>query len=113
MRKLDDKVAIVTGASRGIGSAIAMRLAAEGSRVALVARSLHPGSTAPFAGSLEETAERIRALGGECLCIAADLTDSGQRRDIVAQTSERFGGRGYPTNRITWTVASSSGYVAV
>lgn len=90
-KRLNDKVAIVTGASRGIGAAIAVRLAAEGARVVLVARSLEPGSHR-LPGSLEETAARIEGLGGQCLCIAADLADLQRRSHIMPQTIERFGG---------------------
>ena len=57
---LTGKVAIVTGASRGIGAAIARRFAAEGARVAIVARSLEPGSGGHLAGSLAEVAARHR-----------------------------------------------------
>ena len=64
---LTGKVAIVTGASRGIGAAIARRFAAEGARVAIVARSLEPGSGGHLAGSLAEVAADIAADGGTAL----------------------------------------------
>jgi NAD(P)-dependent dehydrogenase (short-subunit alcohol dehydrogenase family) len=90
-KRLEGKVAIITGASRGIGSATAVRLAAEGARVALVARTEKPGER-KLAGSLEQTARRIEALGGECVLITADLVDPAKRRHIVPETIRRFGG---------------------
>jgi NAD(P)-dependent dehydrogenase (short-subunit alcohol dehydrogenase family) len=69
------KVVLVTGASRGIGAGIAQRCAAEGAKVALVARSLEPGSGGHLAGSLQETAQRIRDDGGVAHEIVADLAD--------------------------------------
>lgn len=101
-QRLRNKVAIVTGASRGIGAAIAVRLAAEGARVALVARSVEAGSS-KLPGSLEETAGRIRSLGGECLCIGANLAEPGQRAHVVPQTLERFGGVDILINNAAWS----------
>src|SRR5437660_504859 len=60
---LDGKVAIVTGASRGIGAEIARRFAREGAAVAVAARTTDTG-TSPFPGTIAETTEQIRAAGG-------------------------------------------------
>ncbi|SFP51998.1 Short-chain dehydrogenase [Geopseudomonas sagittaria] len=87
---LTNKVAIITGASRGIGAAIAERFAAEGARVVITARTSEPGGRMP--GSLQETAERIRARGGECLSVTGDLAKEEDRERIMAQTLEHFGG---------------------
>ena len=79
--KLDGKIAIVTGTSRGLGQAIAVGLAEAGADVALVHRS---------AGA--ETEERILALGRRAITIRADLAESGAAAAIVAETVERLGG---------------------
>jgi NAD(P)-dependent dehydrogenase (short-subunit alcohol dehydrogenase family) len=89
---LTHKVALVTGASRGIGAAIARRFAAEGARVAIVARSLEPGSGGHLAGSLAEVAAGIADDGGTALPIAADLSDPGcDREGLVARVAAELG----------------------
>ncbi|HLS80499.1 MAG TPA: SDR family NAD(P)-dependent oxidoreductase [Steroidobacter sp.] len=100
-KRLAGKIAIVTGASRGIGGATALRLAAEGARVVLVARTLQSGERR-LAGSLAETAQRIEALGAECLVIRADLADPAKRSHVVPETVERFGGVDILINNAAW-----------
>ena len=97
---LKNKVAIITGASRGIGAAIAERFAAEGAKVVITARTLEADGKLP--GSLNETAERIRARGGECHCVQADLTDSIDRARIVPEALARFGGVDILVNNAAW-----------
>lgn len=78
------KVAIVTGASRKIGRAIALALAGQGAKVVVHARN----SQDQIAG----VAEEIRALGGEALPFLADVTDQASVKALVSGTLERFGG---------------------
>ena len=98
---LAGRVAIITGASRGIGAAIARRFAAEGAKVAIVARTAEPGGKLP--GSLIETAESIRAAGGECLMIQSDLADPVDRARIVPETVAHFGKLDILVNNAAWS----------
>lgn len=97
---LQNKIAIITGASRGIGAGIAERFAAEGAKVVLVARTSAPGGKLP--GSLDETAARIRAKGGDCLCIQADLGSETDRERIVSETVAHYGGVDILVNNAAW-----------
>lgn len=93
MDKCNGRVAIVTGASRGMGKAIAIRLAAEGAAVCVTGRSAEPGSH-ELGGSLRETVEQIAAAGGRATAVAADLSDPGFDRATVVKAAEDAFGAG-------------------
>lgn len=80
--RLEDRVAIVTGAGSGIGEAAARTFAREGARVVLVGRREAP---------LRSNAEVIARAGGEAIVVAADVSSSGDVERIVADTLDRFG----------------------
>jgi NADP-dependent 3-hydroxy acid dehydrogenase YdfG len=81
-KKLAGKVAIVTGASSGIGEATALALAAEGAAVAIAARR---------SDRLEALAARISDQGGTVLAVTADVSDEAQIADVVSKTQTEFG----------------------
>jgi citronellol/citronellal dehydrogenase len=82
--------AIVTGASRGIGAATAIRLAAEGANVAITARTVDKHDH--LAGSLNETADAMRAFGGKVVLVVGDMADENDRARIVPEAVEALGG---------------------
>jgi NAD(P)-dependent dehydrogenase (short-subunit alcohol dehydrogenase family) len=87
--KLIDRVAIVTGASRGIGKAIAIALSEEGAQVVVAARTcreLHA-----ISGTIETTAEEIRKLGGRPFAIKTDVTNEKSVALMVNKTLEEWG----------------------
>ena len=87
---LAGKVLFVTGASRGIGLAIARRAAADGARVALLAKTTEPNPKLP--GTLHSAAADVEAAGGEALVLPTDIRDDAAVARAVAMTIERFGG---------------------
>ena len=90
MGKLDGKVAIVTGASRGIGAEISRLFAKEGARVVCVARTLKEGDHI-LEGSLEVTCAQIRESGGEATAIAANISLPEDCERLVEETKAAYG----------------------
>ncbi len=90
MGKLDGKVAIVTGASRGIGKEISSLFAAEGAKVVCAARTLDEG-THFLGGSLKTTVSDIEKAGGTALAVKADVTDENSCADLVKAANQAFG----------------------
>ncbi len=92
------RVALITGASRGLGRAIALGCADEGMRVAICARNRD---------DLESSAAAIRARGAECLAIVADLFDGTQCHDVVDQTVARYGALDLLVNNASTSVGGT------
>ena len=90
MPSLKGKTLFITGASRGIGLAIARRAAADGASVAIAAKTETPHPKLP--GTIHSAAREIEAAGGKALAIACDIRDEAQVARAVAQAAERFGG---------------------
>ena len=87
--KLSGKVAIVSGASRGIGRAIALALAKEGAKVVIAAKTVEPNPKLP--GTIHTVAKEVEELGGEALAVQANLRNADEIENIVDQTVKRFG----------------------
>jgi citronellol/citronellal dehydrogenase len=87
---LAGKVAIITGASRGIGEAIALRYAQEGAKVVVSARTVEDGDHV-LPGSINSVVKRIQDAGGEALAVRADLAIEEHRANLVAETEAAFG----------------------
>ena len=89
-KRFSGRNAVVTGASRGIGAAIAERLAADGANVAIAARTLDEHPVLP--GSLNETLAKLNSYGGTHASIVADMGDPESREGLIAKAKEHLGG---------------------
>jgi citronellol/citronellal dehydrogenase len=89
MSKLQGRVAIITGASRGIGRALALGLARAGCHVVIAAKSVEPRDRLP--GSIFTVAAEAQALGAKALPVQVDVREADQIDALVARTLDRFG----------------------
>ncbi len=89
-RNLEGKTLLISGGSRGIGLAIAVRAAQDGANVAIAAKTVDPHPKLP--GTIHSAAAAIEQAGGRALAIACDIRDEGAVRAAVAATVARFGG---------------------
>ena len=90
MQELTDKVAIVTGASRGLGKAMAIELARQGAVVVVAARTVEAGQ-GPLPGTISETAETINKLGGKALAVRCDITYEKDISAMIRQVNRDYG----------------------
>ncbi|MEO5734030.1 MAG: NAD(P)-dependent oxidoreductase [Rubrivivax sp.] len=89
-RTLKDRTLLITGASRGIGLAIAIRAAQDGANIVLLAKTVEPNPKLP--GTLSSAAAEVEAAGGHALAVQTDIRDDAAIAAAVAAAVERFGG---------------------
>ncbi|WP_029060122.1 SDR family oxidoreductase [Stappia stellulata] len=87
---LEGKTLFITGASRGIGKAIALRAARDGANVAIAAKTAEPHPK--LEGTIHTAAKEIEAAGGQALPLVVDVRDDERVEQAMAETAERFGG---------------------
>ena len=90
MASLKGRTLFVTGGSRGIGLAIALRAASDGANVVIAAKTVEPHPKLP--GTIHSAAREIEAAGGRCLPVQCDVRDEAQIAAAVAAAAQRFGG---------------------
>jgi len=103
---IEGKVAIVTGASRGIGRQIALELARRGAKIVLAARTVEPHKRLP--GTVGATVAAIEELGGEALALQVDVTRPEDLEGLVDAAVERFGRLDIVVNNAADTTALSA-----
>ena len=84
-----NKTIFITGATRGIGKAIALKFAEEGANIVIAAKTVKPHPKLP--GTIFDAAEEIESAGGKALPIRTDIRDENQINDAVQQTIDKFG----------------------
>src|SRR5271154_2513649 len=87
---LAGKTLFITGASRGIGLAIALRAARDGANIAIAAKTTEPHPK--LAGTIYSAAEEIERAGGKALPLVVDVRDEAMVKDALIETTKRFGG---------------------
>ena len=90
MAGLAGKTLFITGASRGIGLAIALRAARDGANIAIAAKTAEPHPK--LTGTIFTAAKEIEAAGGKALPLTVDVREEAQVAEALAQTAEKFGG---------------------
>jgi citronellol/citronellal dehydrogenase len=108
---LRSKTIIISGGSRGIGLAIALRAARDGASVALIAKTDEPHPRLP--GTVHTAAQAIQAAGGKALAIVGDVRDEHVIDEAVEQTVERFGGIDIVVNNASAIDVSPSTTIAM
>ncbi len=88
--ELAGRVAVVTGASRGIGEAIAVRYAMAGAKVIVSARTLNEGDN-PMEGSISGVVKNIKDAGGEATAVRCDLSNEEDRKNLIEETNKIYG----------------------
>lgn len=90
MKRLEGKVVVVTGASRGVGKALALRFGQEGASVVLAAKTVDPNPKLP--GTLDDVRREIEAAGGKAFVQATDVRDEAQIIELMERTTRELGG---------------------
>ena len=91
MGKLNGRVAIVTGASRGIGAEISRLFAQEGAKIVCAARTLNEGDHRLLAGSLSSTVKSIKDAGGEAMAVTVDVSNEADCQKLLAAAQDAYG----------------------
>ena len=108
---LDGKTIVMSGGSRGIGLAIALRAARDGANVALIAKTAEPHPR--LQGTVFTAAQEIEAAGGNALAIVGDVRDDHIIADAVEQAVERFGGVDIVVNNASAIDVSPSTWISM
>lgn len=106
MENLEGRVAIITGASRGIGKAIALKLAEAGCDIVVAAKTAEPHPKLP--GTIHDTAREVEALGRRALPVQCNVREEGQIQNLAARTRETFGRIDILINNAALTVRGGS-----